>query len=103
MFLYQGTVNTTFQNNIKMPYISIERIVQLLLCGFTAVYSLWSFSSWQLQNCSVGHNEMCTGKITVLGTVIKLLDDICETAVQLSVHSLYIDMVGTAVCVMAKT
>ena len=103
MFLYQETVNTSFQNNIKMPYLSIEHIVQLLLCVITAVYSVWSFSSWQLQNCSVEHSVMCTGKVTVLGTVIKLLDDICETAVQLSVHSLYIDMVGTAVCVMAKT
>ena len=37
------------------------------MCVITAVYSLWSFSSWQLQNCSVEHNEMCTGKVTVLG------------------------------------
>ena len=37
------------------------------MCGITTVYSLWSFSSWQLQNCSVEHNEMCTGKVTVLG------------------------------------
>jgi len=41
------------------------------VCGITAVYSLWSFGSWQIQNCSVGHNEMCTGKVTVLGNCDK--------------------------------
>ena len=25
------------------------------------------FSSWQLLNCSVGHNKMRTGKVKVLG------------------------------------
>ena len=52
------------------------------------MYSLWSFSSWQLQNCSVGPNEMCTGKVKVLG-MCDVLDDICETAVQLLVYTVY--------------
>ena len=53
------------------------------------MYSLWSFSSWQLQNCSVLHNVMCTGTVTVLGSVIKLLGDICDVAEQLSVRNVY--------------
>ena len=44
-------------------------------------------SSWQLQNCSVRPNVICTGTVKVLGSVIKLLGDICETAVQLSVRT----------------
>ena len=30
-------------------------------------YSVWSFNSWQFQNCSVRPNEMCTGIVKVLG------------------------------------
>ena len=34
-------------------------------------------------------NVMCAGTVKLLGSVIKLLDDICEIAVQLSVHTVY--------------
>jgi hypothetical protein len=46
-------------------------------------------------------NVICTGTVTVLGSVIKLLGDICVTAVQLSVHTAH--RYGTAVYGTAKT
>jgi hypothetical protein len=70
MFRSQQTVNTTFQNNIKMQYTSIEHI-HLLVCWIRTVYSIWSFSSWQLHNCSVPRSNMCTGKVKVLGNYDK--------------------------------
>ena len=45
---------------------------------------MWSFSSWQLHNCSVQHNVMCAGTVTVLGKCDKMLDDACLIGVQVS-------------------
>ena len=53
------------------------------------MYSVWSFSSWQLQNCSVRPNEMCTGTVKGLEKCDKSVG--WYMAVQLSVH-IYIDM-----------
>ena len=63
------------------------------------MYSVWSFSSWQLQNCSVGSNEMCTGTVKGLGKCDKTAG--WYMAVQLSVH-IYIDTMVTAVYITAN-
>jgi hypothetical protein len=63
---------------------------------------LWSFSSWQLQNASVGPNEMCTGKVKVLGMYDKTVGLYVKYQTNCR-YILYIDMTVTAVYVMTKT
>jgi hypothetical protein len=91
IFRSEHIVNTTLQNNIKMQYISIEYI-----------YIYMGFTVWITTVIVFGHSAAGSYRTVLQGLIscvlvklkywesmIKLLDDICEIAVQLSVHILH--------------